>query len=96
MNEFAKPEKAESLDWENIPFNQLGNSRYGFTPQGCNKEAVEEYGTYSCAVAIENDNFVPCDGDCQDGRCVDGKDTIFKTIFNNHKYYDFSPEIMLT
>ena len=82
VNEFAKPENASSLDWENIPFDQLGSSRYGFTPEGCTQEAVEKYGTYSCAVATVDVGFIPCAGDCQNGKCVDGKYLIFKTIGN--------------
>ena len=71
--QFAKHENETDLEWEKIPFNQLGNSRYGFTPEGCTQEAVEEYGAYSCAVAIADVGIRPCDGDCQDGICVDGK-----------------------
>jgi len=78
VNEFAKPENASSLDWENIPFDQLGSSRYGFTPEGCTQEAVEEYGIYSCAVATVDVGFIPCDGDCQNGKCVDKPITIYK------------------
>ena len=88
VNEFAKPKFAESLDWENIPFKQLGSSRYGFTPEGCTQEAVEKYGTYSCAVATVDVGFIPCDGDCQNGKCVDGKSN-FQNDLRNH--YIFFP-----
>ena len=70
------------MDWEKIPFDQLGSSRYGFTPEGCTQEAVEKYGTYSCAVATVDVGFIPCAGDCQNGKCVDGKYLIFETIGN--------------
>ena len=70
------------MDWEKIPFDQLGSSRYGFTPEGCTQEAVEKYGTYSCAVATVDVGFLHCDGDCKDGYCVDGRCLILKMIFN--------------
>ena len=88
VNEFAKPEYAGSLNWENIPFNQLGSSRYGFTPEGCNR-TVEKYGTYSCAVATVDVGFLHCDGDCKDGYCVDGRCLILKMIFNIIIFFSF-------
>ena len=53
-----------------IPFSQLDNTPFGYTPEGCN-ETVKEYGEYDCAVETW-EGLTPCFGDCQDGKCMDG------------------------
>ena len=58
------------LDWAKIPYQQIGDSPWGATPCGC-YEQVKTYGDYSCAVQVDEFEFISCDGrDCKDGACV--------------------------
>jgi len=59
-----------NLDWSSIPFEQIGNTPWGYTPNGCTSDAVSSHGAYSCAVQVgATGAFINCNGDCRDGVC---------------------------
>ena len=61
------------VDWTAIPFKPtIKNGPWGLTPNGCTKDAVSQYGAYSCNV-LEGSEYISCDGDCLNGVCVSGK-----------------------
>jgi len=58
-----------NLDWSTIPFEQVGNTDWGLTPNGCTRIDVLPHGEYWCGV-YDKGSFTDCEGDCFHGRCV--------------------------